>query len=157
MDSLDFDDDELQEIFSHLRMLVIRSGYADWDKSTIDWLSERVFQEEIEETEIRGRAILKEIIDYSKYFSEYLRVRSTSSVDANKIMLRALLRTNDGERSVDSALLITNEGQEHSLLQPDVDVDKMLTVLENFIALLEGQPIKFFSTEDPGESLDHEP
>lgn len=156
MDSLDFDDDELQEIFSHLRILVIRAGYADWDKSTMDWLLERDFEEATEETAVRRRVILEEIIDYSNYFSEYLRVRSTSSIAAHKEMLSEVLHTNDGEKSVDSAILETDEGREQSLLQSDANVDKMLDVLNSFTALLEGQPNNFFDREGPEESFDYD-
>lgn len=125
----DFDEDDWLELLAELRLLVVSTGFIEWDASIA-----AAFEEE--EDSDRGSARWK-VIRYAKSFSMLLAVRSEANLERMRGELAELIRTEE-ERAVTDAVVRDRDGVEGVSVLAGRPSDGVIVELRRFVdALLE--------------------
>lgn len=156
----EFSEEEWQEIFDELRLLVQRAGYGDWDRATIDSLSDDF--EDVERAPFERRGMLPphmQLERYTKDFIGFLRLRSKETRERQRNALEGLLRTETGTPVAD--VRVDVEGRALSLDESGDDPDAMIAALNTFLHEIAGEETQFWSEaeaedREEGRDLDEE-
>jgi hypothetical protein len=126
---IDFGEDDWRELFAELRLLVVSSGFIEWDASMAAAL------EEVEEADHDGARW--QVIRYAKSFSIFLTVRSDANLERMRGELAELIRT-DRDRPVADAIVRERDGEEGVSVLAGRRSDDVIAELRRFVdALLE--------------------
>lgn len=156
----EFSEEEWQEIFDELRLLVQRAGYGDWDRATINSLSDDF--EDGERAPFERRGLLPphtQLERYTKDFIGFLRLRSKETQARQRTELAKLLQTESGAPVED--IRVDFEGRALLLDESEDDPDAMIAALNTFLHEIVGEETQFWSEaeaedREDGRDLDDE-
>ncbi len=142
-----FSEEEWQEIFDELRLLVQRAGYGEWDRATMDSLGDD--SEDTLRAPFERRGMLPphtQLERYTKDFIGFLRLRSKEAQARQRIMLSEFLQTESGAPVDD--IRVDFEGRSLSLDESGDDPDAMIAALDTFLHEIAGENTAFWSEAD---------
>ncbi len=154
MDTREFSEEEWQDVFDEFRLLVQRSGYANWDLAMELAIEERragAADSSIEAADANEPA-LSDLRLYASEFMLFLKSRSHWTLNQQRERLGSLLLTEEGD-PVDTFEVEFGEDR-RSLSGESEEVDAMIEFLRSFVAMIHGDDGGFW--EDATDSSDGE-
>lgn len=150
MDISEFDQEEWQQILDEFRLLVMQSGFSDWDSAMVQALDEAGVMDPDRELQSHTRSPVDQLRFYAREFTYFLKTRSNWAQDHRSNELSELLRTESGD--VVKSCIVDFHGRRISLSETNGDIDKMINFLGQLQLELSGEPSQFWSDETGGEN-----
>jgi hypothetical protein len=143
MDVEEFSDDEWQDVFDELRLLINGAGFAEWDIAMIAALDEEFPSEAEIDRPVHGGAHAR-LVNYGQSFMGLLKTTSRYNLDRSREALGSLL-INESGRPVDTVLIDVG-GRTISLFDAS-PTDPMIEMLQQFLGTITGQDDAFWDDD----------